>query len=89
VRYIEFNRPEVHNAQDVAMLEALDEVLRVTAKSRDVRAVVLGGVGRSFCSGHNLNQMATNADYRRNFSAVESRFEDDRLDAEEAWQSGT
>jgi enoyl-CoA hydratase len=75
VRYIEFNRPEVHNAQDVAMLEALDDVLRVTAKSRDVRAVVLGGVGRSFCSGHDLNQMATNEDYRRNFSTVESRFE--------------
>ncbi|WP_285314361.1 enoyl-CoA hydratase-related protein [Pseudarthrobacter sp. fls2-241-R2A-168] len=75
VRYIEFNRPEVHNAQNVAMLEALDDVLRVTAQAKDVRAVVLGGVGKSFCSGHDLNQMATNAEYRENFSTVETRSE--------------
>jgi enoyl-CoA hydratase/carnithine racemase len=75
IRYIEFNRPEVHNAQNVAMLEALDQVLIQTASSKGVRVVVLGGVGRSFCSGHDLNQMAENAEYRENFSTVETRCE--------------
>jgi enoyl-CoA hydratase len=75
VRYIEFNRPSVHNAQNMAMLEALDDTLKATAKSAEVRVVVLGGIGRSFCSGHDLHQMAENAEYRQNFSTVETRYE--------------
>jgi enoyl-CoA hydratase len=78
VRYIEFNRPAVHNAQNMAMLEALDDALGETARSKDVRVLVLGGVGRSFCSGHDLNQMAENAEYRRNFSTVESRYKQEQ-----------
>ncbi|MFD5656223.1 enoyl-CoA hydratase/isomerase family protein [Streptomyces hirsutus] len=75
VRYITFNRPAVHNAQDVTMLEMLDDELTRVARDRSVRAVVLAGAGRSFCAGHDLTQMHVNEEYRRNASTVEGRFD--------------
>ncbi|WKU03528.1 enoyl-CoA hydratase/isomerase family protein [Micromonospora sp. HUAS LYJ1] len=75
VRRLMFNRPEVHNAQDVAMLEMLDEELNRIPRDRSVRAVVLAGAGRSFCAGHDLTQMHVDEEYGRNASTVEGRFE--------------
>jgi enoyl-CoA hydratase/carnithine racemase len=74
VRWIMFNRPKVHNAQNVAMLESLDSVLVETARSRTVRVVVLGGNGPSFCSGHDLAQMASNEQYKDNNRTAEGRY---------------
>lgn len=74
VRWLIFNRPRVHNAQDPAMLELLDEALDDLARSRSARAVVLAGVGESFCSGHDLRQMHDNSEYRTNAETVEGRY---------------
>jgi enoyl-CoA hydratase/carnithine racemase len=74
-RIITFNRPSVHNAQDVAMLEKLDEVLVATALDPAVRFVILTGAGRSFSSGHDLRQVFENPAYAQAVTTAEGRHE--------------
>lgn len=56
VATVTLNRPEVLNAIDGEMLEALIEVLREVAAG-DERAVVLAGAGRAFCAGADQGEM--------------------------------
>lgn len=51
---IRFNAPERLNAVDVPMLRAVVEALRAAEGDPEVRAVVLTGTGRAFCSGADL-----------------------------------
>lgn len=74
VRWLIFNRPAIHNAQDPEMLELLDAALDRVARRRDCRAVVLAGAGPSFCSGHDLRQMHDNEEYASNAASVEGRY---------------
>lgn len=73
-RWIWFNRPRVHNAQDVAMLEAFDDALDDVERDDSVRVLVIGGKGASFCAGHDLKQSGTNPEYLANQSTVERRW---------------
>jgi enoyl-CoA hydratase/carnithine racemase len=50
-RAVRLDRPDKHNALDLAMFEALARVQRQLAATRDLRAVVLCGAGVDFCSG--------------------------------------
>ncbi len=52
---ITLNRPEVYNAFDTAMHDALRDALR-EAEDAGVRAVVVTGAGRGFCSGQDLTE---------------------------------
>lgn len=47
-------RPYKRNALDLAAFEALDAAWRALAAERDLRAVVLAGEGKSFCTGLDL-----------------------------------
>ncbi len=58
VRLIAFDRPEVRNAFDTAMYEAVTEALRGALDDDAVGAVVLTGRGRAFTSGQDLREMA-------------------------------
>jgi len=51
------NRPEKRNAINVAMLEALDSAFNMIEGDRDIRAVILKGEGRAFCSGLDLRDV--------------------------------
>ena len=73
VRRILFNRPQVHNAQNTELLESLEEVLEETSRLPDLRAVILGGTGRSFCSGHDLKEIVTNERYADAIRTAEGR----------------
>src|SRR6516225_9608364 len=44
-------RPDKHNALDVAMFEAILAAAEQLASTPGVRAVILHGEGKSFCSG--------------------------------------
>ena len=55
VAEITLNRPEKHNAVDLAMFEALIEAGESLAKDTDVRAVVMHGAGDNFCAGIDLS----------------------------------
>jgi enoyl-CoA hydratase/carnithine racemase len=51
------NRPEKRNAINRAMIEALDSTLAEAAENPEVRAVIIRGEGRGFCSGLDLRDI--------------------------------
>ena len=55
------NRPDVLNAITPALVDEVTEALREAASGRAVRAVIITGAGRGFCSGQDL-RAATSAD---------------------------
>lgn len=55
VAELTLNRPEKHNAVDLAMFEALIEAGEALARNTDVRAVVMHGAGDNFCAGIDLS----------------------------------
>lgn len=58
---VRLNRPEKLNALDVALFTALAETAAALADTPGVRAVVLSGNGRSFCSGLDRSAFAAMA----------------------------
>jgi methylglutaconyl-CoA hydratase len=59
VLWLTLNRPEVHNALNAAMTEALVAAFDDASKGGTLRAVVLTGSGeRTFCSGADLKESA-------------------------------
>ena len=66
------NRPDVHNAFDPEMVEALTDALRAIAKDPDVRAAVLVGAGTSFCAGADIAHMKKSATFskKQNYEAA-------------------
>jgi len=66
------NRPEVRNAFNDAVIAELTEVFTDFPRDASLRAVVLGGHGKTFCAGADLAWMRAMADYD---------WEDNRADA--------
>jgi enoyl-CoA hydratase/carnithine racemase len=52
------NRPEAHNALDAAGIQRLRDTLADWARADGIRALVLTGTGKSFCSGVSLGDVA-------------------------------
>jgi enoyl-CoA hydratase len=64
VRRIWLARPEVRNAQNQQMLDALDAAFRAAADDEATRVVLLGGRGEHFSAGHDLKEaQASRADF--------------------------
>ena len=57
VATLTLNRPDKHNAFDTETLQALAEHLRSLDADARVRAIVLAGAGKTFCSGADLDSM--------------------------------
>jgi methylglutaconyl-CoA hydratase len=57
VRHLTLNRPQLHNAFDDGLIDALTAALQDAADDDTVRAVVLTGAGASFSAGADLNWM--------------------------------
>jgi methylglutaconyl-CoA hydratase len=66
------NRPEVHNAFDPEMVEALAETFDNLGRNTDVRALVLVGAGASFCAGADIGHMKKSATFtkKQNYEAA-------------------
>jgi hypothetical protein len=58
---ITLHRPEVHNAYNAAMRDALVEALAIAAADGDLE-VVIDGAGPSFCAGGDLEEFGTGPD---------------------------
>ena len=56
------NRPQVRNAFNAAMREALLDGLLVAEVDESIESVVIDGAGPSFCSGGDLDEFGTLAD---------------------------
>ena len=59
VARVTLNRPEVHNAFNAAMRDALVEALNVAQLDWSVGTVEVTGDGPSFCSGGDLGEFGT------------------------------
>ena len=55
---ITLNRPEVLNAIDDTLPAALESAVKRANSDQKVRAIILAGAGRSFCTGYDLNYYA-------------------------------
>lgn len=66
---VTLNRPEVHNAFDPEMVEALTATLERLDADPQVRAVVLLGAGSNFCAGADIEHMRKSAafSHQQNF----------------------
>jgi enoyl-CoA hydratase len=54
-----FNRPEVHNAVNQAVVEGLEKALDVVEEDREIRALILTGAGeKSFVSGSDIKELS-------------------------------
>ena len=56
VRLLTLNRPEAYNSLNVELKEALIAAMREAAADDDVRALVISGAGKAFCSGQDLKE---------------------------------
>jgi methylglutaconyl-CoA hydratase len=62
---ITLNRPELHNAFNAELIRLVTEAFTDVSTNPDVRVVILGGNGKSFCAGADLNWMKGMANYTR------------------------
>ncbi len=62
IALITLERPDVLNAMDRHMMDDLNNVFNCMASDRGVRAAVITGAGRGFCSGADLRTLTTEPD---------------------------
>jgi methylglutaconyl-CoA hydratase len=65
VEHVVLNRPDVRNAFNPALIEALRVWAVSTAVSTDARVAVLSGAGKVFCAGGDLAAMSATIDASR------------------------
>jgi 2-(1,2-epoxy-1,2-dihydrophenyl)acetyl-CoA isomerase len=56
VARISLNRPEVHNALNMGLIDELSQALNECERDDSIRLILLRGEGKSFCSGADLKQ---------------------------------
>ena len=57
IAHLEMTSPERLNALSDEMLAALTAECTALMEQRHIRVVILSGVGKAFCAGHDLNEM--------------------------------
>src|SRR5687767_2190471 len=74
VRVIELNRPEKRNALNDELIAALKDALREADADESLRAIVIRGAGKDFCSGADLSaiQKIATATYEENLDDARS-----------------
>jgi enoyl-CoA hydratase/carnithine racemase len=58
--HVEFNRPDKLNALNIDLFNGIAEVALKLAADKSVRCVILSGKGKAFCTGLDVNSVATN-----------------------------
>ena len=71
--HVWMNRPAVHNAFNAQLIEELDAAWRQLGNDEAVRVVVLGGRGKSFSAGADLNWMKEAARYSETENLADAR----------------
>lgn len=58
---LELNRPDKHNALSIDLIAALNDAIGTIEQDNTIRAVILGGRGKSFCAGMDLRGVLDDA----------------------------
>ena len=61
VLQLTLNRPDRLNALNLSLQTLMESTLRAAGDDPDVRAIVITGAGRAFCSGADVSSLATGA----------------------------
>ncbi|MFM9905399.1 MAG: enoyl-CoA hydratase/isomerase family protein [Pyrinomonadaceae bacterium] len=74
IRVLGLNRPEKRNALNDELISALKDVLREADADESLRAIVIRGAGKDFCSGADLSalQKIATASYEENIEDARS-----------------
>jgi len=74
VRFLTLNRPEKRNALNDALISALKNELRRADAETELRAIVIRGAGKDFCSGADLSalQKISESSYEENLEDARS-----------------
>ena len=62
VATLTLNRPQQYNALSSALIDDLQAALDAIGTDQSVRVVVLAGVGKAFCAGHDLKELRGHPD---------------------------
>ncbi len=62
VRMLTLNRPDVLNAMNATMMQALLNEIQAAADDTSVRCLVITGTGKAFCSGQDLGEYRERAE---------------------------
>ena len=54
------NRPDKHNALNMAMFVAIDGIIKKIKRDKSIRVVIVSGQGESFCSGLDVKSVLSN-----------------------------
>lgn len=73
VATVTMNRPEVHNAFDEALIEALTRAFSELGRDSRVRAIVLAGAGKHFSAGADVGWMQRAAAYSEEENRADAR----------------
>ncbi len=57
IRYISLNRPDKRNALNASLVDQLGEALSTADSDETLRAIVIRGRGKDFCSGADLESL--------------------------------
>ena len=67
------DRPDIHNAFNDELVKLVTETFAELGARDDVRVIVLGGNGKSFCAGADLNWMKRMVQYSRQENLEDAR----------------
>src|SRR5437667_11176241 len=67
------DRPDIHNAFNDELVKLVTETFAELGARDDVRVIVLGGNGKSFCAGADLNWMKRMVQYTREENLEDAR----------------
>lgn len=63
VAWITMNRPDKLNAFTFEMSKEMNDALKKAERDKDVRAIVITGAGRAFCSGQDIEDIDEDTDH--------------------------
>lgn len=60
---VRLHRPDKRNALNAEMVQELTDTFQQAVQQKDVRVILLSGVGKNFCAGADLNEMRQTKNY--------------------------
>src|SRR5215472_12505930 len=73
IAHVTLDRPDLHNAFNDELIVLITKAFAEVAANPDIRVVIVGGNGKSFCAGADLTWMKRMANYTREENIADAR----------------